>query len=82
MGVDLLTDSHIFSQYSGISSHSFGCLYYAPKPTVPFHNIKLIMVNFLTMNSLPPAIISTKPLSVAELVHTIKMELLKTETNS
>ncbi len=25
--MDLLTDSNIFSQYSGISSHSFGCLY-------------------------------------------------------
>ncbi len=45
-------------------------------------HIKLIMVNFLTMNSLPPAIISTKPSSFAELVHTIKMELSKTETNS
>ncbi len=44
--------------------------------------IKLIMVTFLTMNSLPPAIISTKPLIFAELVHTIKMELSKTETNS
>ncbi len=55
---------------------------YAPKPTVQLNIIKLIMVNFLTMNSLPPAIISTKPLSFEELVHTIKMESLKTERNS
>jgi hypothetical protein len=55
---------------------------YAPKPTVPLNIIKLIMVNFLTMNSLLPAIISTKPLNFAELVHTIKMELPKTKTNS
>jgi hypothetical protein len=27
-GTDLPTDSNIFSQYSGISSHSFGRLYY------------------------------------------------------
>ena len=55
---------------------------YAPKPTVPLNIIKLIMVNFPIMNSLPPAIISTKPFSFAELVYTIKMELSKTETNS
>ncbi len=29
-----LTDSHIFSQYSGISSHSFGCLY-LPDASLP-----------------------------------------------
>jgi hypothetical protein len=54
---------------------------YAPKPTVPLKIIKLIMVDFLSKNSLPPAIISTKPLSFVELVH-IKMESLKIETNS
>ncbi len=48
----------------------------------PLHIIKLIIVNFLTKNSLPPAIISTKPLIFVEMVHTIKMELLKTEINS
>ncbi len=35
------------------------------------------MVNIQTKNSLPPAIISSKPLSFVELVHTIKMELSK-----
>jgi hypothetical protein len=55
---------------------------YAPKPTVPLNIIKLIMVNHLTMNTLPLAIISNRPLSFVELVHTIKMESLKTETNS
>ncbi len=34
------------------------------------------------MSSLLSAIISIKPLRLAELVHTIKMELSKTETNS
>ncbi len=55
---------------------------YAQKPTFPLDIIKLIMVDFLTMSSLTPAIISIKPFSFAELVHTIKMEPLKTETNS
>jgi hypothetical protein len=55
---------------------------HVPKPTVQLNIIKLIMVDFLTMNSLPPAIFSTKPLSFAELVHTIKIESLKRETNS
>jgi hypothetical protein len=53
-----------------------------PELTVPLNIIKLIMVDFLTKNSLPSAIISTKPLSFVELVHTIKMESLKTEINS
>ncbi len=30
MGTDGLTDSHIFSRDSGISSHSFGCSYNSP----------------------------------------------------
>jgi hypothetical protein len=53
-----------------------------PELTVPLNTIKLIMVNFLNKNSLPPAIISTKPYRFVELVHTIKMELLITEINS
>jgi hypothetical protein len=53
-----------------------------PKLTVPLNIIKLIMVDFLAMNSLLPATISTKPLSFVELVHTIKIESSKTETNS
>jgi hypothetical protein len=55
---------------------------YVPELTVPLNIINLIMINFLTMNPLPPAIISTKPLSFVELVHTIKMESSKTERNS
>jgi hypothetical protein len=39
-------------------------------------------VKHYQMNSLLPAIISTKPLSFAELVHTIKKESSKRETNS
>jgi hypothetical protein len=52
------------------------------KPTVLLNIFKLIMVHFLSINSLPPAIFSTKSLSFAELVHTIKIELSKTEINS
>ncbi len=50
-----------------------------PELIVPLNIIKLIMVDVPTKNSLPPAIISTKPLSFVELVHTINIDSSKTE---
>jgi hypothetical protein len=50
---------------------------HVPKLTVPLNIFKLIMVNFLTKNSLTPAIILTKLMSFVELVHTIKNGIAK-----
>jgi hypothetical protein len=70
----LMKDFTIFKHYW----QSWHLKNYVPELAVSLNMIKMIMVNFLTKNSLLPAIIiSTKPLSFVELAHTIKNGIIE-----